>query len=95
MAKFFTSIFGSRNQRLLRQYGKVVNKINSLEEGLQALDDTVLRAKTDEYRQRYKDGESLDDLLPEAFATARESARRRNRGRRRRGCWRPASALRS
>jgi preprotein translocase subunit SecA len=76
VAKFFTSIFGSRNQRLLRQYGKIVNKINSLEEGLQALDDAALRAKTDEYRQRFNDGESLDDLLPEAFATARESARR-------------------
>jgi len=76
VAKFFTSIFGSRNQRLLRQYGKAVNKINSLEEGLQALDDVALRAKTDEYRQRFNDGESLDDLLPEAFATARESARR-------------------
>jgi preprotein translocase subunit SecA len=76
VAKFFTSIFGSRNQRLLRQYGKTVNKINALEEGLQALDDAALRAKTDEYRKRYQDGESLDDLLPEAFATARESARR-------------------
>ena len=76
MAKFLTSIFGSRNQRLLRQYGKIVNKINALEEGLRALDDTALRAKTDEYKKRYPDGESLDDLLPEAFATAREAARR-------------------
>ena len=55
MAKFFTSIFGSRNQRLLRQYSKAVSKINALEEGLQKLDDTALRAKTDEFRQRYND----------------------------------------
>jgi preprotein translocase subunit SecA len=76
VAKFFTSIFGSRNQRLLRQYGKIVNKINSLEEGLKALDDAALRAKTDEFKKRYEDGESLDALLPEAFATAREAANR-------------------
>jgi preprotein translocase subunit SecA len=76
VAKFLTSIFGSRNQRLLRQYSKVVNKINALEEGVKALDDVALRAKTDEFKQRYKDGETLDDLLPEAFAVARESARR-------------------
>jgi preprotein translocase subunit SecA len=71
-----TSIFGSRNQRLLRQYGRVVKKINAQEEGLLALDDAALRAKTDEFKQRYQDGASLDDLLPEAFAVARESARR-------------------
>ena len=50
MAKFLTNIFGSRNQRMLRQYSKTVNKINSLEEGLQALDDAALRAKTGEFR---------------------------------------------
>ncbi len=76
MAKFFTKIFGSRNQRLLRQYGRTVNKINALEEGLQALDDAALRARTDEFRKRSADGESLDDLLPEAFAVAREAALR-------------------
>jgi preprotein translocase subunit SecA len=76
VASFLTRIFGSRNQRLLRQYGKTVNKINALEEGLQALDDAALQAKTSEFRQRYEDGASLDDLLPEAFAVAREAARR-------------------
>ncbi|NOR35476.1 MAG: preprotein translocase subunit SecA [Woeseiaceae bacterium] len=76
MAKFFTKIFGSRNQRLLRQYGRSVNKINALEEGLQALDDAALRAKTDEFRKRSAGGEALDDLLPEAFAVAREAGRR-------------------
>ncbi len=59
MANFLTSIFGSRNQRLLRQYSKNVNKINSLEEGIQALDDDALRAKIDEFRQRYSGVETL------------------------------------
>ena len=76
MANFLTRIFGSRNQRLLRQYSKVVNQINALEEGVQALDDTALRARTDEFRQRFQDGESLEDLLPEAFAVAREAGMR-------------------
>ena len=74
MANFLTRIFGSRNQRMLRQYSKVVSKINEMEEGLQALDDAALRAKTAEFRSRYDDGESLDELLPEAFAVAREAA---------------------
>ncbi len=74
MANFLTRIFGSRNQRLLRQYSKIVNRINALEEGLQALDDAALRAKTAEFQSRYADGESLHDLLPEAFAVAREAA---------------------
>ncbi|MDH3339180.1 MAG: hypothetical protein OEM76_15345, partial [Gammaproteobacteria bacterium] len=59
MANFLTSIFGSRNQRLLRQYSKIVDKINALEEGVQQLDDIALRAKTDEFRQRYQAGETL------------------------------------
>lgn len=74
MANFLTRIFGSRNQRLLRQYSKTVNRINSMEEGLKALDDGALRAKTAEFQKRYGDGESLQDLLPEAFAVAREAA---------------------
>ncbi|MGB5336276.1 MAG: DEAD/DEAH box helicase, partial [Woeseiaceae bacterium] len=76
MANFLTSIFGSRNQRLLRQYSKVVTKINALEEGIQALDDASLQAKTAEFRQRYQDGETLQQLLPEAFAVAREASMR-------------------
>ena len=76
MANFLTRIFGSRNQRLIRQYSKTVQNINALEEGLQALDDGALRARTDDFRQRFKDGESLDDLLPEAFAVAREARKR-------------------
>ncbi len=76
MASFLTRIFGSRNQRLLRQYGKVVNRINAMEDGIKALSDEELRAKTGEFRKRYSDGETLDDLLPEAFAVAREAAHR-------------------
>jgi preprotein translocase subunit SecA len=74
VANFLTSLFGSRNQRLLRQYSKVVKTINSLEEGLQALSDSELKARTEEFRQRYADGETLDQLLPEAFAVAREAS---------------------
>ncbi|MBT8106935.1 MAG: preprotein translocase subunit SecA [Gammaproteobacteria bacterium] len=74
MAKFLTRIFGSRNQRLLRQYSNVVNRINAMEESLQALSDTELKAKTDEFRKRYEDGSSLDELLPEAFAVGREAS---------------------
>jgi preprotein translocase subunit SecA len=74
VAKFLTRIFGSRNQRLVRQYSKSVKSINALEEGLQALGDAALQAKTTEFRQRYADGETLEQLLPEAFAVAREAS---------------------
>jgi preprotein translocase subunit SecA len=74
VANFLTAIFGSRNARLLRQYSKVVNKINSLEEGLRALDDAQLAARTEEFRKRLAEGETLDELLPEAFAVAREAS---------------------
>jgi len=74
VAKFLTRIFGSRNQRLLRQYSKVVKTINSLEEGLQALSDSDLKGKTEELRKRYTEGETLEELLPEAFAVAREAS---------------------
>ena len=74
MANFLTRIFGSRNQRLLRQYSKVVNKINGFEQELQSLGDDTLRAKTDELKSRVENGESLDDVLAEAFAVAREAS---------------------
>ena len=73
---FLTRIFGSRNERVLRQLGKTVAAINALEPKLQALSDDELRAKTDEFRRRLADGSKLDDLLPEAFATVREASRR-------------------
>ena len=66
-------IFGTRNDRELKRMGKVVARINALEEEIQALDDAALRAKTDEFRSRLVDGESLDQLLPEAFAVVREA----------------------
>ncbi|QWT44852.1 preprotein translocase subunit SecA [Azospira inquinata] len=69
-------IFGSRNDRLVKQYFQVVQKINSLEAGISALSDTDLKAKTEEFRQRYAKGQSLDDLLPEAFAVVREAGKR-------------------
>ncbi len=74
MANFLTRFFGSRNQRLLREYSKVVNRINKLEEELKSLSDERLREKTDEFRGRFEKGESLDQLLPEAFAVAREAS---------------------
>ena len=74
MASFLTRIFGSRNQRMLRQYSKTVEQINALEEGIQALSDEQVRAKTDEFKQRVADGASLQELLPEAFAVAREAS---------------------
>ncbi|WP_412479004.1 preprotein translocase subunit SecA [Azonexus sp. IMCC34839] len=69
-------IFGSRNDRLLKQYNQIVKHINALEPSLQGLSDEALRAKTDEFRQRHANGESLDDLLPEAFAVVREAGKR-------------------
>jgi preprotein translocase subunit SecA len=74
VANFLTRIFGSRNQRLLRQYSKVVNNINGLEESLQLLSDDQLRAKTQAFKTRAEKGEELGDLLPEAFAVAREAS---------------------
>ena len=69
-------IFGSRNDRLIKQYSQTVKRINALEPTLEALSDEQLRAKTDEFRQRHANGESLDDLLPEAFAVVREAGKR-------------------
>ena len=73
---FLTKIFGSRNDRLLKQYRKVVERINALESGLEGLTDEQLREKTQEFRQRLSAGEMLDALLPEAFAVVREGAKR-------------------
>ncbi len=76
LPKILTSIFGSRNDRLLKQYGRVVQRINALEGDFERLDDAALRAKTDEFRQRLGAGTALDDLLPEAFAVVREAGKR-------------------
>jgi preprotein translocase subunit SecA len=69
-------IFGSRNQRLLKQYSHVVEAINALEPGLEKLPDSALREKTIELKQRHAEGATLDELLPEAFAVVREASRR-------------------
>ena len=73
---FLTKIFGSRNDRLLKKYRHAVVKINALEAGFEQLSDTALRAKTDELKQRVAQGETLDDVLPEAFAVVREGSKR-------------------
>jgi preprotein translocase subunit SecA len=70
------TLFGSRNDRLLKQYRKTVLKVNALESTLQSLDDAALQAKTAEFKSRLAAGESLDDLTAEAFAVVRESSRR-------------------
>ena len=72
ISSLFKKIFGSRNDRLVKQYAQKVQKINALEPAMQALSDEALRAKTDEFKQRYANGETLDQLLPEAFAVVRE-----------------------
>jgi preprotein translocase subunit SecA len=74
--KFLTSLFGSRNERLLRQYRRVVERINALEPQFERLSDDELKAKTAEFRQQVANGRSLDDLLPEAFAVVREGGKR-------------------
>jgi preprotein translocase subunit SecA len=76
LSTLFKKFFGSRNERLISQYAQKVQAINALEDGMQALSDEQLRAKTAEFKQRYQDGETLDKLLPEAFAVVREGGRR-------------------
>ena len=73
---FLTQIFGSRNDRMIKQYRKTVVLINGLEAQYEALSDEQLRAKTDEFRARVAQGESLDNILPEAFAIVREGSKR-------------------
>jgi preprotein translocase subunit SecA len=73
---FLTKIFGSRNDRLLKQYRKTVARINAMEPEFEALSDDALRAKTQEFKQRVAQGETLDALLPEAFAVVREGSKR-------------------
>ena len=74
MANFLTNIFGSRNQRILNRLSKKVSSINKLEKEIQSLSNSELSAKTEEFRKRLKDGESLDNLLIEAFAVVREAS---------------------
>src|SRR5215212_5617773 len=74
IAALAKSIFGSANDRYVRGLGKYVDAINALESNIQALSDDELRGQTERFRQLLADGEKLDALLPEAFATVREAA---------------------
>ena len=76
VSSLLKKLFGSRNDRLLKQYGKLVERINALESQTAALTDEQLAARTQEFKQRYQNGETLDDLLPEAFAVVREGGKR-------------------
>ncbi|HKT74564.1 MAG TPA: preprotein translocase subunit SecA [Steroidobacteraceae bacterium] len=76
MLKVLTRVFGSRNERVVRGYGRYVRAANELEPPIQALSDEALSAKTDEFRRRLKEGARTEDLLAEAFAVVREAARR-------------------
>ncbi len=74
MANFLTKIFGTHSSRELKKIYPIANKVDALEEQFKKLTDQELRAKTAEFKTRYQNGETLDDLLPEAFATCREAA---------------------
>jgi len=76
MINILTRIFGSRNERLIKQYGQQVREINAFEPAIAALSDEALRAKTQELKQRVGNGATLDDVLTEAFAVVREAGKR-------------------
>jgi preprotein translocase subunit SecA len=76
ISTLFKKIFGSRNDRLVKQYAQKVAKINALEETVKALSDEALAAKTAEFKQRFANGETLEQLMPEAFAVVREASQR-------------------
>ncbi len=76
IGKLIKAVFGSKNERELKRMNKVVVRINALEPDMQKLSDEQLKAKTIEFRERFQKGETLDQLLPEAFATVREAGRR-------------------
>ncbi|MBV1774404.1 preprotein translocase subunit SecA [Burkholderiaceae bacterium DAT-1] len=76
ISQLLKKIFGSRNDRLLKQYGAVVRQINALESSMSALSDDELKAKTEEFRQRIAGGTTLQQILPEAFAVCREASKR-------------------
>jgi len=76
ISKLLKSVFGSRNDRLLKQYRRNVDAINALEASIAALSDDELRSKTEQFKQRVQQGETLDALLPEAFAVVREGGKR-------------------
>jgi preprotein translocase subunit SecA len=76
LSKLFRKIVGSRNDRIIKSLRKEVDKINALEPEMQVLSDGDLKAKTEEFKKRYQEGETLEQLLPEAFAVCREASNR-------------------
>jgi preprotein translocase subunit SecA len=76
IGKALTKVFGSKNDRILKEMRQIVNRINDQEPAIRELDDAGLAAKTVEFKERIAAGEPLDDLLVEAFAVVREAARR-------------------
>ncbi|UAL44021.1 preprotein translocase subunit SecA [Shewanella inventionis] len=76
LGKLLTKVFGSRNDRTLKSLGKIVNQINALEADYEKLSNDELKAKTDEFRKRLDSGETLDDIMAEAFAVVREASKR-------------------
>lgn len=75
-APLLKKMFGSKNERELKRMQKIVHAVNALEEGLNGLSDDELKARTTEYKERVNKGESLDSILPEAFALVREASKR-------------------
>ena len=76
LPQLLTRLFGSRNERLLRQLRKTVQTINALEPKYEAMDDATVRGQTDVLKARLAAGETLDDILPDAFAAVREGSKR-------------------
>ena len=76
MANFLKKLFGSSNEAEVRRLNKIVDQVEALEPQMQALTDKELQNKTEEFRSRYRGGETLDQLLPEAYAAMREAVRR-------------------
>jgi preprotein translocase subunit SecA len=76
IGKLIKAVFGSKNERELKRMNKTVVSISAFEPEMQKLSDEQLKAKTQEFRDRYSKGETLDQLLPEAFATVREASKR-------------------
>lgn len=78
LTKIISTVIGTKNDRELKRMRKIVTKINSYESSIQSLSDDELRQKTEEFKLRHQAGESLDKLLPEAFAVCREASKRVN-----------------
>lgn len=76
VSKFFSKIFGSRNERVVKKLQKIVDEVNALEPIIEQLDDSALQAKTAEFKQQLTEGKNLDDILPQAFAVVREAGKR-------------------